>query len=259
MITTMAVYTPLDYLIGLLILLVIMLGAYRFIFRLVDFDKYFLYTTIPMIIFTISVRVLADANVYEKNELWSVTPGVYVLGTLFGIVIIALGKIIESAIGTPYWKGALLFGTPPALYFAVKLLKEMREPLQIFQPYLLALIITAVIYYLSGRWEPARIFREKSNILIIFGHMLDASATFIGIDFYNFSEEHILPEFLIQKAGTAAVMIPLKMIVVLGALYYIEKWQQEEGGSDLYYRMVKFLFFIFGFGPGTRDSLLLGL
>ncbi|MFQ5800674.1 MAG: DUF63 family protein [Candidatus Hydrothermarchaeales archaeon] len=52
-------------------------------------------------------------------------------------------------------------------------------------------------------------------------------------------------------------MIPLKIVVILGALYLLDRWKEEE--SDLYYKMVKFVFFIFGFGPGTRDALLLAL
>jgi uncharacterized membrane protein len=255
----MAVYTPLDYVIGLAILFIIMWLTSKYLFNALELDKYFVYAVAPVIVFAIALRVLADAGVYEKNELWNVTPGIYVLATVFGIVLIALGKILERFKDVSYWKVSVGIGAPVASYFSILLIQKMKDPLLIFQPVLLALALTMGIYMLSGFIPSTQIFRERENILIVFAHMLDGSATFIGIDKYSFSEEHILPEFLINVAGTSFVMIPLKIVVVLGALYLLDKWKEEEEGSDLYYKMVKFVFFIFGFGPGTRDALLLAL
>jgi uncharacterized membrane protein len=255
----MAVYTPRDYAIGLTILFVIMWLAKIFIFSKFELDSYFSYAMAPVIVFTIAVRVLADAGVYEKNELWSVTPGIYVTGTVFGVLVILGGKVIERQKNIPYWKGSIALGTPPALYFSFQLLRQMENPLRIFEPVLLALILTALIYTLSNFSSKTKIFRLKDSTLIIFGQMLDGSSTFIGVDKYGFTEEHMLADFLVNTSGTAFVMIPLKIVVVLGALYLLEQWKEEEEGSDLYYNMVKFVFFIFGFGPGTRNSLNLGL
>jgi uncharacterized membrane protein len=255
----MAVYTPLDYAIGLTILLVIMWLASKFLFTKLEFDIYFAIAMAPVIVFAIAVRVLADAGVYPKNELWSVTPGIYITATLFALALISVAKIIEGVKKVPYWKGSLIVGTPVAIYFLVLLLREMGNIFLMLEPIVLAVVLTAAIYILSNFSSTTRLFREKENTAIIFGHMLDGSATFIGIDKYGFYEEHLLPEFLIQTAGTAFVMIPLKIVVVLGALYLLERWREEEEESDLYYRMVKFVFFIFGFGPGTRDALLLAL
>jgi len=255
----MAVYTPIDYAISLAILFLILWLASKYLFKGLELDRDFALALAPVIIFTIAVRVLADAGVYEKNGLWSVTPGIYITGTVFGLFVIGAGKAIAASVDIPYWKGSVLVGAPFAIFFSLRLFREMTNPLLILQPFTLALILSAAIYLLSNFTHTTRMFRTRENMAIIFGHMLDGSATFIGIDKFGFSEEHPLPEFLIQKTGTAFVMIPLKIIVVLGALYLLEKWREEEPGSDLYYKMVKFVFFIFGFGPGTRDALLLGL
>jgi uncharacterized membrane protein len=255
----MAVYTPMDYVIAIVILFFLMWLASKYLFSTLELDEEFVYAMAPVIVFAIAIRVLADAGVYEKNQLWSVTPGIYILATIFGVIVLAFGKILEGLKEIPYWKGSIFVATPVAAYFSYLLFRQMRNPILILQPVILALLLTFIICFLSKFSLSTRIFREKANIAIIFGHMLDGSATFIGIDKYGFSEEHILPEILIDAAGTAFVMIPLKIVVVLGALYLLERWKEEEEGSDLYYRMVKFLFFIFGFGPGTRDALLLGL
>jgi uncharacterized membrane protein len=255
----MATYTPLDYAVALVILFVIMWLASKYLFTRIALDRYFIYAMIPVIVFALSVRVLVDAGVFEKSKLWSVTPGIHIVGTIFGLTVIFGGKILEKVKNIHYWKGAFALGTPVALYFSILLFRKMENPLFILQPFLLAAILTWAIYIISNFAAPLQMFRERVNLAIIFGHMLDGSATFIGIDRYGFSEEHILPEILINASGTAFVMIPLKIVVVLGALYLLDKWKEEEEGSDLYYKMVKFVFFIFGFGPGTRDALLLGL
>lgn len=255
----MAVYTPLDYVVGLAILFLIMWLASRQLFPRIPLDIYFAYAMTPVMVFAISVRVLADAGVFPKNDYLSVTPGIYITATLFGLAVLLGGKLIERIKNIPYWKGAIALGTPFAAYFTILLFQEMRSPFNMIQPMVLALILTITIYLVSNLNQLTRIFRGRINTAIIYGHMLDGSATFIGIDKYGFSEEHILPELLINAAGTAFVMIPLKIVVVLGALYLLDKWKEEEEGSDLYYKMIKFVFFIFGFGPGMRDSLLLTL
>ncbi len=255
----MAVYTPADYAIALVMLFVVMWLASQYLFRWVELDIYLFFAMVPVMVFSISVRVLADAGVFEKNELWSVTPGIYILGTLLGVFIIMAGMLIEKRYGIPYWKNAFVLGFVPAAYFSFRLYQEMQAPLLMFQPVILALALTFAIYLLSNHSQATRLFRGKENAAIIFAHMLDGSATYIGIDKYGFSEEHILPELFINVAGTAFIMLPLKIIVILGALYLLDRWKEEDEGSDLYYKMVKFVFFIFGFGPGVRDSLLLSL
>ena len=257
----MAAYTPMDYAVAIVILAIILWLAQRYLFTRIEFDRYFVYAMTPVIVFTLALRVLVDAGMVEKSKWWSVTPGVHIVGVVFGAAIILGGKAIEKKWGTAYWKGAVALGTPPALYLSILLFAQMKSPLEIFQPVLLAAVVTWTIYIVSNFTEPTRMFRDPVNMAIIFGHMLDGSATFIGIDKYGFAEEHILPEILINASGTAFVMIPMKIVVVLGALYLLEKWKEEEEDerSDIYYKMVKFAFFIFGFGPGTRDALLLGL
>ncbi|MFQ5888398.1 MAG: DUF63 family protein [Candidatus Hydrothermarchaeales archaeon] len=255
----MAVYTPLDYAIGLAILFFIMWLASRYLFTAIEFDRYLVFAMAPVIVFGVAVRVLADAGVFVKSELWSVTPGIYITATAFGIFIIGAGKAVEKTRNIPYWKTAFVAGSFGAIYFSYLLFLQMKNPYLPLRPFLLAFILTYFIYILSNFSKRTRIFRARENAAIIFAHMLDGSATFIGIDYFGFSEEHILPEYLINAAGTASVMIPLKIVVILGALYLLDRWKEEEEGSDLYYKMIKFVFFIFGFGPGLRDALLLGL
>jgi len=256
----MAVYTPVDYIVALVILVLIIEFSTKVLFKKIALDKNFVIASIPVIVFAISVRVLADAGVYSKSDYWSVTPGIYVLAFAFGFVCYSIGYVINR---NDYWKIAAALETPFALYFAYKLLLRLEHLKNLVFPLAAAALLTALVYliirYASEKYASLKKIAKIENFAIIFAHMLDASSSFIGIDYFGFAEEHILPEFFIGLAGTGAVMIPLKLLVVIPALYFLESYAEEKKEEDLYYRMVKFIFFILGIGPGTRNSLLLGL
>lgn len=252
----MAVYTPADYLKSFAILLLIFWFLRRHLFTRIEIDRGFMLALVPPVIFAITVRMLADAGVYPKSEWWSVTPGIYVLGVAYGYVLVRLGMHAEEKWGIEYWKVVLLLGGVSLPPFLLQLLAQMQAPLRLLYPLALATLVTLAVAI------PARIlgqsFLTGSNALLLFAHMLDASGTFIGIDYFGFGEEHILAEFFINLTGTALVMYPLKLAVLLPVLYLLEKWREEESDTT-YYWMVKIAIFILGFGPGVRNSLLLTL
>ncbi|NOZ59863.1 MAG: DUF63 family protein [Euryarchaeota archaeon] len=253
----MAVYTPMDYVKSFAILLLILWALRRYLFTRVSLDRDFMLALIPPVVLAITIRMLADAGVYEKSQWWSVTPGIYVLGVAYGAVLVGIGLALERRFGIRYWKVVLLLGAITIPPFLLKLIAEMTAPHRFLYPVALAAALTLGVYWLA-RVAGLGFLHSQGNLAVVFAHMLDASGTFIGIDYFHFGEEHILPEIFINLAGTAAVMIPLKLLVVGAVLYLLEKWRQEEG-EDQYYRIIKITIFILGFGPGTRNSLLLTL
>jgi uncharacterized membrane protein len=203
--------------------------------------------------------MLVDVGFYEKSSYWNVTPGVNVVTVSAGLFSIIIGLLLKKLLGMRYWIFPVLFGFGLASYTSYNLLLFLQYPIRILYPIGPALAFTLIIYYLSGFFKKTLIFRQKENAAIIFAHMLDGFATFIGINYYNFNEEHILPERLIELAGTALVMIPMKIVVILPILYLIEKWHEEEKDSSkviLQYYILKYVIFFLGFGPGIRDALL---
>ena len=67
--------------------------------------------------------------------------------------------------------------------------------------------------------------------VLIFGQMLDASATSYGIDLHSmaYTESHVVGGALIAWTGTAFSMFPLKLAVLFPAIYILQ--QYPEGGS----------------------------
>jgi uncharacterized membrane protein len=67
-------------------------------------------------------------------------------------------------------------------------------------------------------------------------------------------EKHVVPTFFINILGTAAVMYPLKLLVLLPALYVIDdEMRDDEFGR----RFIKFVIIVLGAGPAIRNSILL--
>ncbi len=260
----MALYTFTDYAIALFILFVVLSLLSKFLFTRIAIDERFAIAISPIVVLAIVIRLLVDSGVYPKTKLWSVTPGVYLLGFATGAVIMVLSILIEKKTGWAYWKTALVMGSALLPYFLAKLLPHVAHPLRALYPLAIALTLTVLVYYIARGNESVGMLAYRSNIAIIFAHLLDASGTFVGMDFHRFYEgfpqfyeEHPLPEFLINLTGTAAIMIPLKLAVVGAALYYLETRKGSE--SDLYFGMIKVVFFILGIGPGTRNAMILTL
>jgi uncharacterized membrane protein len=91
---------------------------------------------------------------------------------------------------------------------------------------------------------------------VVLVHLLDASTTFVGVDLLGHVEKHVVPIFFINLFGTAAVMYPLKLLVILPALYVID---DEMKGDDFGRRFIKFVILVLGAGPAIRNSILLVL
>mgnify|MGYP006286160509 CR=1 FL=1 len=128
----------------------------------------------------------------------------------------------------------------------------------------LTLISTGLVYgifrLLSTRFEGVKPSMHGINVMIVGGHLLDASATSIGVDFIGYQEKHVLPSFLMENLGTAFVMFPLKLVFIIPALYFIDRVSRESGGDSKHMiALVRLAVLILGFAPGTRDLIRLAL
>jgi len=91
-------------------------------------------------------------------------------------------------------------------------------------------------------------------LTLYFGHFVDGSATYLGIDNYGYVEKHVLPTWFIETFGTAIVMLPLKFLVVTGVIIALENEEHKEDQKQMISLLILFLLAL-GLGPGTRDIL----
>ena len=103
-------------------------------------------------------------------------------------------------------------------------------------------------------WAPAALLLNPLYLILYFGHFFDGSATFLGIDEYGYIEKHVLPSGFINYFGTAAVMLPLKFLVVTGVIAALESEESKEQQQQMVNLLLLFLLTL-GLAPGTRDVL----
>jgi uncharacterized membrane protein len=94
--------------------------------------------------------------------------------------------------------------------------------------------------------------------MILWAHMLDASSTFVGVDFLGYYEKHVVPSYLIELTGTAFVMYPLKLSIFLPVIYILDTRFSDEESISLT-TFVKMVIIILGLSPACRNTLRMAL
>lgn len=194
------------------------------------------------------LRVLRDYEAITSNLFK--TPGIYIMIYLLLVGSMVIGLALERTIKLRPDYFPLGVGLAGASYTAAGLLGLGLE----FLPLLVAIVLSGLVtagVYLIVRKLGYGFIGSKLNTGIIQAHMLDASATFMGISFYGLTAQHVLPKAVIA-ATHPAVMFPLKLAVILPVLYYLEDVEEEVTRDVL-----KAIVLTLGLAPGIRDILLI--
>jgi len=75
------------------------------------------------------------------------------------------------------------------------------------------------------------------------------------VDWFSYYEKHVVPTFFINLVGTAAIMFPLKLLVLLPVLYMIDKSMGEPSLRNL----TRLALITLGLAPAVRNTLRLAL
>jgi uncharacterized membrane protein len=75
------------------------------------------------------------------------------------------------------------------------------------------------------------------------------------VDWFSYYEKHVVPTFLINLTGSAAIMFPLKLIILLPILSMIDKSLQDPSLRNL----TKLTLITLGLAPAIRNTLRLAL
>ena len=220
------------------ILLVAAWLIYRYLSKRLFFDKKFMLYTIPFIFFGSSVRVVEDAGFIQPPISYIfMTPMIYILvfSLTFPTLLIAL-KMRNLKI---YLYTGLILAAIPLLI----LLSNLQiENWWVFPASIsLALVFTLIFSALS---------KNDESRIAFFSQMLDGSASFMGLQFLGYWELHVLPRFLISLTGPW-IMIPLKFVIFLLILLYLDKAEEEENLKGF----IKFVIMVLGLAPGVRNAL----
>jgi uncharacterized membrane protein len=257
-------YTIVDTLTYAAILIISVYLVYRWLNRSgIVINSDFVLATIPFVVLGGLLRVVEDTGMIGSDlKFLLITPLIFF--TIFGFTIISLvaARSLEragfvSSFLIPYRMAGVLLSVIAAGLLVWWGLTETQLDLVVLCIILAMATVTTALTYAALRyllkWEYVK---NPLYILLIFGHLLDASATSYGIDIHpiRYVEQHVVGGALIDWTGTAFAMYPLKLAVLIPGIYILEMYRRENGESGLWYLLLLAMIVV-GMAPGIRGML----
>ncbi|MBD3388270.1 MAG: DUF63 family protein [Candidatus Altiarchaeales archaeon] len=228
--------------------------------RVKKFDLRFLLMLVPYVVYGSTLRELVDQDLglyaghteYPANYML-VSPGIFFTMFAVTLAILLVGLVLQKRFGWDYRLFVGGVGSLMVLYNLTLIVPNISN-LPAFLNVLVFFTISAAFLYALKLLLRLDYLGLEGNFYIALVHLFDASTTFVGIDLLGHVEKHVVPTFFIELTGTAAVMYPLKIILVLLALHVID---DEVRDDEFTRRFVKFVVVVLGAGPGLRNATLL--
>ncbi|NYT02608.1 MAG: DUF63 family protein [Methanosarcinales archaeon] len=245
-------YNPVNTITWALLLGVFLILISRIFRRMqLRLDDDLLIYTLPYVLAGSSLRVVEDANlVAAPAKYFLITPLIYLLVAVATFVSLVLCRKLF----VHYYRAYAAVGVGwTAANLTVLFMSGVEMPWVPLVVISLGGGVTGALYLLRGRLA---FLSDRFNLLILLAHMLDASSTYLGVDWLGYSEKHVVPTLLINLTGTALVMYPLKLMVLLPLLYLMEGALREEPSTRT---LVRLALLVLGLAPATRNTLRMTL
>ena len=257
-------YTIVDTLTYALILIISVYLVYRWLTRKqIAIDGAFVLATIPYVVLGGFLRVIEDTGMIQSDiHFLLITPLIFFVIFFITVFSLIIARWLETAgvvktFLSPYWMlGTIYSAVAFCLLIWWGMTQTSVDVIVLTTILLMALITTAVTY--AGlryvlKWN---YMANPLYILLIFGHMIDASATSYGIDIHpvRYVEQHVVGGALIDWTGTAFAMYPLKLAVLIPGIYILEMYRRENGDTGLWYLLLLAMIIV-GMAPGIRGMM----
>jgi len=224
-------------------------------------DGTFVLATLPYVVLGGVLRVIQDTGMIVGDIQFAiVTPFIYFVLFFYTITMLALSRYLylENLTKKPlsFYSGA---GIASTVVIALVLLAWGMNHTHV-DVMVLAIILAMAITSTLLVWGFMRYVLKWEYVAdplyqaLLFGQLLDASATSYGIDFHpavHYIEQHVVGSGLIDLTGTAFVMFPLKLVVLFPAIYIMQLYRKE--ANQTFWHLILFAMIVVGMGPGIRD------
>jgi len=248
-------YNPVNTITWAVLLGLIILGLIR-LFRKLDLpmDERLVAYTIPYVLAGSTLRVVEDADlVLAPASYLLITPLIYFVVFLVTIAaLLATRKLQGRDFYRAYGAIGLIWTFLNLAALSTIGIASTLAPAAIIS---LGTAITALLYLAGIRVPILGFLQDRFNLMVLYAHMLDASSTYVGVDWFGYYEKHVVPTFLIDLTGTAAVMYPLKLIILLPVLSIINESLEDPSLRNL----TKLALITLGLAPAIRNTLRLTL
>ncbi|QQR92343.1 MAG: DUF63 family protein [Candidatus Iainarchaeum archaeon] len=255
-------YNPVNTIVyGIILLGIAFYVIYPFLNKHgIKFDFAFLQMLLPYIVFGSSLRVLEDQQLLMRSAnplefgFYLFTPGIWFLTFAFVAIGMLIAWFAQKKFNHRFHTIATLFGALVAAPLVLYNLLQFTEWIALLAIVALAGILSYAVFWI-GKRQQWRFLENPLAKAAFFGQLLDASATFIALQFFSCGEQHFLPRLLFGAFGPVSfffVKIPLMLLV----LHYIHKefMHDEKADKNLLGFILLFLA-ILGFATGMRDLL----
>jgi len=227
------------------------------------FDGKFVLATIPYVILGGLARVIEDTGMISGDwKFLLITPLIYFVLFFFTLGMMFLSRYLTLKGITGSFISFYAFAGILAVFVSALVLLAWSQTHNGVDFSILAIIplmaVTATVlvwavmrYALSWTYVSDPVY-----LALLFGQLLDASATSYGIDFHphvQYVEQHVVGSALIGMTGTAFVMFPLKLLVLFPAVYVMQLYRKE--ANPVFWHLVLLAMIVVGFAPGVRDMV----
>ena len=255
-------YTVFNTVVYTLILAIFVVAIIK-MFKKLDIDPISIfYAIIPFIFLGSSTRALVDNGFYPKT-VFLITPGLYILVGLITIASFLLSIYLFNKMEIDYrytlFFLGIIFSVPNIILFS-KL--NFISIIYVLITWIIASLIFMAIAFLvlyvknkNSHKAIEKILKHKINFSIVLAHLFDASTTYVAVEYFNYSEQHVLPNALNQLFDTYLTLFPMKIIVIVAVLYIIDQYFEDQTIKNL----LKLTVFVLGLAPGLRNILTMAL
>lgn len=252
-------YNPVNTITWAIILGFVIFVIFKILNKLeIRADWEFTKAILPYIVVGSTLRVMEDAELFKPPLTYVfTTPPIYVLMFIVTILLLIISIRLHKSGYIENWKRSFAIAgiVWSLINLGVLLLSgSLVNPGILIIVFLLGTGITLIFYCIFKKTGYTQ-FNNQVNITILWAHLLDASSTFIGVDFMDYHEKHVVPTLLIDLAGTASIMIPLKIIIFIPVIYILDTQFEKDNESEKLKDLVKLVIIILGLAPATRNTL----
>jgi uncharacterized membrane protein len=228
-----------------------------------SFDRNFILATIPYVILGGLLRVVEDTGMITSD--WKyllITPLIYftlfffVIGVMFLSRYLTLKGITQNFIQGYAFTGVVAMVVVSLVLLAWSQTHHGVDLVILAIIPLMAVTATAIVWVVMRYVLSWTYVNDPVYLTLLFGQLLDASATSYGIDLHpsvQYVEQHVVGSALIDMTGTAFVMFPLKLLVLFPAIYVMQLYRKE--ANPAFWHLVLLAMIVVGFAPGVRDMV----
>ena len=225
----------------------------------------FFYALIPYGFLGGALRVVEDTGSLESPlSYFFISPTIYITMFVFTAVVFVASVYAdrEDFIGDyakPVAGAGVLASVSVAAYLVYFGMTEASIRLWIPAVVLgAATLIFAVIWLALSRFAPeANEGTGTMGAVLLWGHLLDAFSTVVGVEYLGYSEKQPVVDSIISLTGTTYTFVVVKAGIVLLRIYAFDERFFDDFRRLPYFLLVAVL--AVGLGPGTRNTLRMTL